>query len=119
MDANGNLRAFHTADTLRRAGRDIVLCSAARSGGDKPGPKTYNRAKQEVTARDGLFYPGCYVDASLDIYAQDHPQYGRRINCGLLAVRFVLDGDSFGGGGGGSANDFADLPAFDDNDDLF
>ena len=90
----------------------------ARTGGDKPGPKTYNRAKQEVGPRDGVFYPGCYVDAVLDIYAQDHPQYGRRINCGLLAVRFVADGESFSGGGGASADDFADLPS-DDNDDLF
>jgi hypothetical protein len=88
----------------------------SRTGGDKPGPKTYSRNKIEVTARDGLFYPGCYVDAMIDIYAQDHPQYGRRINCGLLAVRFVADGDSFGGGGGASADDFADLPvSFDDD----
>jgi len=92
----------------------------ARTGGDKPGPKTLDRNKHDVTARDGVFYPGCYVDAVLDVYAQDHPQYGRRINCGLLAVRFVSDGESFGGGGGGvSADDFADLPALDDNDDLF
>lgn len=90
----------------------------SRTGGDKPGPKTYNRAKQEVSARDGVFYPGCYVDAVVDLYAQDHPQYGRRINCGLLGVRFVADGESFSGGGGASADDFADLPS-DDNDDLF
>ena len=55
----------------------------ARTGGDKPGPKTYNRAKQEVGPRDGVFYPGCYVDAVLDIYAQDHPQYGRHIELGV------------------------------------
>lgn len=90
-----------------------------RTGGDKPGPKTYNRAKQEVTARDGVFYAGCYVDAVLDIYAQDHPQYGRRINCGLLGVRFVADGTSFSGGGGATADDFADLPSDDNHDDLF
>ena len=90
-----------------------------RTGGDKPGPKTYNRNKIEVTARDGVFYPGCYVDAVLDIYAQDHPQYGRRINCALLGVRFVNDGDAFGAGSGASADDFADLPSTGDDDDLF
>lgn len=100
-------------------GFDGMFHLNARTGGDKAAPKAYSRDKREVSARDGLFYPGCYVDASLDIYAQDHPQYGRRINCGLLAVRFVADGDSFGGGGGGSADDFADLPPLSDNDDLF
>jgi hypothetical protein len=81
----------------------------ARSAADKPAPKTFDRAKREVSARDGVFYAGCYVDAVVDVYAQDHPQYGRRINCSLLGVRFVRDGDAFSGGGGVSADDFADL----------
>lgn len=90
----------------------------ARTGSDKPAPKTFDRAKREVSARDGVFYAGCYVDAVVDIYAQDHPQYGRRINCGLLGVRFVRDGDAFSGGGGASADDFADLEPSTDGDDF-
>ena len=69
-----------------------------------------------MSARDGVFYAGCYVDAVIDIYAQDHPQYGRRINCGLLGVRFVRDGDAFSGGGGATADDFADLETVDGED---
>jgi hypothetical protein len=97
------------------AGFENMFHINARSGGDKPAPKTLNRNKQEVGSRDGLFYGGCYVDAAVDIYAQDHPQYGRRINCALMAVRFVADGDSFSGGSRASADDFADLPS-DDSD---
>jgi len=89
----------------------------ARTGSDKPAPKTFDRAKREVTARDGVFYAGCYVDAVLDIYAQDHPKYGRRINCGLLGVRFVRDGTAFSGGSA-SADDFADLEPSADADDF-
>lgn len=89
----------------------------ARTGGDKPAPKAFDRAKREVTARDGVFYAGCYVDAVVDIYAQDHPQYGRRINCGLLGVRFVRDGTAFSGGSA-SADDFADLEPSADADDF-
>jgi hypothetical protein len=90
----------------------------SRTGADKPGPKTFDRAKRPVTARDGVFYAGCYVDAVVDIYAQDHPKYGRRINCGLLGVRFVRDGEGFSGGGGASVDDFADLEPSADGADF-
>ena len=34
IDSGGNLRAFYTADALKRLGYDVVLCSSARSSGD-------------------------------------------------------------------------------------
>lgn len=88
----------------------------ARANGDGPAPSTFDRAKRPVTARDGVLYAGCYVDAVIDVYAQDHPQYGRRINAALKGVRFVRDGEAFGGGSPASADDFADRE--DDADDL-
>ncbi len=36
LDANGDIRPFHAADVLKRAGRDVVLCSASRASGESP-----------------------------------------------------------------------------------
>lgn len=50
-------------------------------------------------------YSGCYVNVTLDIWAQDN-QYGKRVNAKLLAIQFARDGESFGGGESFSDNDF-------------
>ena len=80
----------------------------SRTPESKPAPKVFDRSKREVTAKDGVVYGGCYVDASIDIWAQDNT-WGRRVNCSLLGVRFVRDGDAFSGSAPASADDFADL----------
>lgn len=53
---------------------------------------------------DGKPYAGCYVNASVDIYAQTGQYAGMR--CGLLGVQFAADGDSFSGVGKPKADDF-------------
>lgn len=85
----------------------------------KTAPLVLSKNGQPVTESSGVVYAGCYVHAVLDIYAQDN-DYGRRINCGIQTVMFAKDGDSFGGGGRGSADDFGDLtvPSDDGFDDL-
>lgn len=52
-------------------------------------------------------YSGCYVNATVDIYAQDGTNSG--IRCGLIAVQFHSDGDSFGGASRGNPGDFDDI----------
>jgi hypothetical protein len=42
-------------------------------------------------------YSGCWVNATIDIYAQDN-QFGRRINATLTGVQFVRHDEAFGGG---------------------
>ncbi len=51
-------------------------------------------AKTHLYATDGKPYAGCYVNASIDIWAQDS-QYGKRVNAGLRGVQFIRDGDKF------------------------
>lgn len=51
-----------------------------------------------VKEADSPVYAGCYVNAIVDVWAQDHPKFGRKINVRLLGVQFVKDGESFGGG---------------------
>lgn len=80
-------------------------------------PLVVDRNKAPLTAADGKPYAGCYVDVSLDIWAQDN-KFGKRINAKLRGVRFVQDGDAFTAAGTtGSADDFDDL-GVDDGDDL-
>lgn len=45
---------------------------------------------------DRLFYGGCYVNVIVEFWAQDN-QFGKRLNCQLLGVQFVKDGDPFSG----------------------
>jgi hypothetical protein len=71
-------------------------------------PVVVDRNKTPLTQADGRPYAGCFVDASIDIWAQDN-KFGKRINAKLLALRFVRDGEAFSGGAVGSADDFGDL----------
>lgn len=71
-------------------------------------PLVVNVDKTPLTSADGKPYAGCYVNAVLEIWAQDN-QFGKRINATLMGVQFVKDGDAFGGGGRP-----ADLSDFDD-----
>jgi hypothetical protein len=64
--------------------------------------------KSPLAESSGKPYAGCYVDAVVDVWAQDN-QYGKRINAGLRGVRFVEDGDAFTGAGVANANDFDDI----------
>jgi len=49
-----------------------------------------------VTKQSGKVYPGCYVVAYVEIWAQDN-QYGKGVNAALRGVQFWKDGVSFGG----------------------
>lgn len=55
-----------------------------------------------------LIYSGCYVNAKVDIWAQDN-RYGRRINAALQGVMFAADGEAFGGSAPATADDFAGM----------
>ena len=81
-------------------------------------PLIVDKDKTPLTAADGKPYAGCYVIASLDIWAQDN-KYGKRINASLRGVQFYADGDAFAGGGAADESDFDDLSdGIDDDSDL-
>lgn len=73
-------------------------------------PLVIDADKSPLAAADGRPYAGCYVNASVDLWAQDNA-YGKRINASLCGVQFVRDGDAFAGGGVASEADFDDLRA--------
>jgi hypothetical protein len=73
----------------------------------------------EMDARTAAkcIYSGCYVDASIELWAQDN-QYGQRINAQLRGVTFRRDGDAFGAGGSAHADEFEPATEGADADDM-
>lgn len=59
----------------------------------------------------GVIYAGCYVNAKVNVFAWDHPKYGKRVRCELLALQFAGKGDAFGGASVPDAEGFEDLSA--------
>jgi hypothetical protein len=81
-------------------------------------PLVIDRDKTPLAESDNRPYSGCYVNAIIELWAQNNA-YGKRINANLLAVQFYKDGQPFGdAGANASVNDF---DAFDDesDDDIF
>lgn len=101
---------MHSLNASRREDRGPVLVV------DRV-PKNPDGSTNKLTAASGRPYAGCYVNALVDVWAQDNSN-GKRINVELKGVQFVKDGDAFGGGGVASADQFDDLGVEEETDDL-
>jgi hypothetical protein len=66
------------------------------SGSRGPVPM-FDQVRNEATARE--VYSGAYVVASLDFWAQDNAEGGKRINSSVYGVQKLKDGDAFASGG--------------------
>ncbi len=80
-------------------------------------PLVIDADKSPLAESDGRPYSGCYVNASLELWAQDN-NYGKRINAQLRGVQFFKDGDAFAGGGAASEDEFDDVTEGATADDL-
>lgn len=80
-------------------------------------PLVIDADKSPLAESDGRPYSGCYVNASLELWAQDN-NYGKRVNAQLRGVQFFKDGDAFAGGGAASEDEFDDVTEGATADDL-
>lgn len=87
------------------------------SASDKTRPTVIDRDKSPLTSADGKPYGGCYVNAIIEVWAQDNA-YGKRVNASLKGVQFVKHGDAFSGGAPASADDFDVVDEPETADDL-
>lgn len=71
-------------------------------------PTVIDVDKTPLVAENGKPYSGCYVNAVVELWAQDN-NYGKRINATLMGVQYFKEGESFSGGGVADADDFDDL----------
>jgi hypothetical protein len=78
----------------------------------KARPTVVDRDRTPLTSSDGKPYAGCFVNAVVELWAQDN-QYGKRINASLGGIQFAGEGDAFGGKALVTADDFDDLAADD------
>lgn len=79
-------------------GYEGMLFVSASSPANRP-PVLIDRRKDEkgkwMKAHPGLLYSGCYVNAIINIWAQDN-EHGKRINASIESVQFLRRGDAFG-----------------------
>jgi hypothetical protein len=105
MRAKGNV-CLHDGD--EKANYDGFEGNFYVSSRSKTRPLVLDRDKSPLTQSDGRPYGGCYVYASLELWAQDN-QFGKRVNAQLKGVQFYRDGDAFSGGAPADESDFDDL----------
>lgn len=88
------------------------------SASSKVRPLVIDGARNPITEEDGIIYSGCYVNAKIDVWAQDN-QHGKRVNAQLQGVQFVSDGEPFAGGGrSASPDEFTDMSGVDEGDEF-
>jgi hypothetical protein len=78
-------------------------------------PMVFDRDKTPLSEDDNRIYAGCYVNAIVELWAQNN-QWGKRINANLLGVQFFKDGEPFSDGVVATADDF---DAFTDDEEDF
>ena len=117
--ADDMLKQLKAADRLPVHNGDAKASSAGYEGnlfvnaGNAIRPTVVDRDRSPLTAADGRPYSGCYVNAIIEVWAQDN-QHGKRINASLLGVQFVRDGEKLAGGSTATADDFEAIPGTED-----
>ena len=89
--------------------------AASRKEGFKPN-QIINRDKTPCES-ESVMYPGCYVNAVVNVWAQDN-NYGRKLNAELVGVQFFKDGERLGRGSTSiDEDDFDALPELEGADE--
>ena len=79
---------FKDGDTIDYYG--YAGCMSIKASNNKR-PKLIDRDKSQLTEDDGKLYAGCYVNAVIELWAQNNA-FGKRVNANLLGVQFFKDG---------------------------
>ena len=74
--------------------------------------------KTPITADDNRIDSGDPVNAGVDVWAQDHPQHGKRVNAALAWVQFVKVGDRFRASASVTSGEIDDLGVEDEESAL-
>lgn len=75
---------------------------------DKGRPVVLDTDKSPLVNSDGKPYAGCFVNALVEIWAQDN-KFGKGIRATLLGVQFNSHGDAFAAGSVATDDDFEPL----------
>lgn len=109
--------ALHDGDTKSKydglPGNWFISAAAQENAA----PTVIDRDRSPLSARSGRPYAGCYVNASIELWAQDN-SYGQRINAQLRGIQFLRDGDSFSAGRPADADEFDEVTEGADADEF-
>lgn len=97
-------------------GRPLLLDLYADPTTGKPARLIDQSTGEWLPGKEGRIYAGCYVNATIDIYAQTKNYPG--IRASLLGVQFAGDGDSFSGARRADDGDFDAVAPADTEDEL-
>lgn len=103
---------FRDGDLLKAAGFQGHMYMSVTS---KTKVRLIDKNKVDLPPESGRIYGGCFVNAKVDIKAQDNG-FGQRINGYVNVVQFSKDGDPFVGTS--SIDDFEVLEVADEVDDF-
>lgn len=93
-------------------GYDATMMFLRSSSGTRP--VVVRGDLSPVAEEDGIVYSGCYVNATVRLYAWAHETGGKGVSAGLRAVQFVKDGPAFGAGRVVAEDEFEPVAASDD-----
>jgi hypothetical protein len=122
---NKNLCCWLDGDTKEYDGYEGMMALSAHRPVDKGRPLVIDNDKTPIyqldntayRGKEGRVYSGCYVNAQVEIWAQDSKN-GKAIRASLLVVQRVKDGDAFGGGSRPDADEFSEVEEGADADDM-
>lgn len=109
--------ALHDGDTKTKYDGfpgNFFISAAAQ---ENAAPTVIDRDRSPLSVKSGRPYPGCYVNASIELWVQDNA-YGQRINAQLRGIQFYRDGDSFSAGRPAAADEFEEVTEGADADDF-
>lgn len=109
--------ALHDGDTKSKYDGfpgNFFISAAAQ---ENAAPTVIDRDRTPLSARSGRPYAGCFVNASIEFWAQDN-NYGQRVNAQLRGIQFYADGDSFSAGRPADADEFEEVTSGADADDF-
>lgn len=113
IEGNNGKFCYTPGDLKEWEGAQGMMVLTANRKSTDGAPTLLDRDKTKLTTNTGRLYGGCYVNASVEIYAQTGEYTGMR--CGLLGVQFHTDGDSFGGASKAKEDDFDDVSVLVDD----
>lgn len=78
-------------------------------------PPVVDQKRNPLVKDDGKPYAGCYVNATISLFAYSHPVGGKGVSASLRAVQFLRDGESFGAGPVNAEEEFEEVTDSPDN----
>lgn len=107
---NGDTKAYDGYE-----GNYVLTANRADSKGR---PMVVDLDKSPLSEKDGKPYAGCFVNGTVEIWAQDNG-FGKGMRATLRGVQFLRDGDSFSAGAPLDDEDFESIDAPEETaDDL-